>query len=814
MTLSCFGNASIGELANARLLTLNNISGLTPFRGGTMIDGGPCVIPGFLPANLPNFILPPIPLFPGIPPFPFFCFIPPFPGIPALSLPAISISIPPIPFLPPIPLPIPGFSLPLLPSLPLFNLGSLNFICGLLNIELPVLDPFAFLRGAFGQLNALITSFNDFLKFCEENQEAIANTQVPPFNFPSIPEPALIVPNPNQLSIDQPLSSVADRLGGLNVNEPIETGDPFNTIAAPPSLSQTTPSLSAFNSAWNSITISDTDTAEQWAYYLASKGLIPPEPTVIGKLAGLLNPNLLATEITPEDLFSLIVENNIPSLEGFIGFTVLDLEDLLTRARNCRDLANLMVEACLILDDSTIKQMVCDALRGIDFNRTSALTIASILNAYGVPYGCIQGNSLSRIKPEDIARAFYVKSITLPFTPQKILRNLLSTGVVSNLGTNSAQALAQLTPLPEILTPKTLSDALLNILPGPGIDSLKAACIASIRGTSSPRAILEMDKARADALLQSVRRLSRTTLVETLINTTFEQFRRKVIDVGVPIVFPLSVFELIPILSVAFDEDDQVWQELLAPFDIPTLFYNFKELYNFINIISVISSSEREAQQAITTCSSIKENDFSFNRLTSSINSALNRFNIQLPSSLIINRNIANALQIELGYNTINTLNVLGSETMSTIEELGFYLLATGALSAGNNIIDIIEDRILRLDIQPGVSIKVNISSPTNVVSDISQDSLNIIINTKTFTSAGIIEKKHVVIENGSPTSGSTVLFQLNDITQTFEIGILRINGFIPGLEVITSIDVRAEFSTVVRSQLEQIPQYLINIKF
>lgn len=815
MVLSCFGNASGGELTSGKTLTLNNITGSFPLKGGGIVKGGPCTIPGFQPPNLPNFTIPPIPIFPGIPPFPTLCFLPPFPGLPALSLPPISISLPPLPFIPPIPLPIPGFALPFLPLLPSFDLGSLDFLCGLISIDLPVLDPFAFLNAILSKLNALISALNDFLKFCQENTEVIANTQVPDINFPTSPSPALITPNPSSISTELSLA------GGLGILEPIEVGDPTSTAAAAPSTSQESVDAEAFAVAFNGANFAENDTADQLAFILAAACVIAPDPTVINQVAGLLSATQLAIDVDPTELYQLLLDNNIPGCDGFIGFTAIAIEDAVggvsptggINAANAKDLIDKLVAAGLLANDSRIQEVAFDVLKGLDLTKASTLSAAILLNSSSIPFGR-DGRSLARIKPIDISRAFFIKSTTLSFTPSKIVNVLVRTGVIGNVGNNISQALTQLTPLPTILTPDTIGVALAGILAGPGIDSLKAACIASVRGTSSPQALLEMDQARSKALLQSVRSLKNTTLIDELLTLTYEQFRRKLLDSGFPIMFPTSLFELIPLLSVVFEADDQVWYDFLGQFDVPSLFFDLNSLFAFIKAAAITVSSEQAALTAIKTCSTVQESDFNFDRLVTTIGNVLIKFGISLPSNQASNRDIANAIQIELGFNSINILNALGSDSMTTLDELTFRLLATGVLVQQGNILDLVDQRSIPLDAQPSLSVYGFVQSPTGVVSDIDLSSLQFTIKTKQFTTGGVVDQEYRIIENGNPTTGATVIIQVNDITQTLEIVVLRINGFVPTFEAISTVNIQAYFSTILRPEPELIPAYLISVQF
>jgi hypothetical protein len=96
------------------------------------------------------------------------------------------VPLPSIPYLPPLSLPIPGIVIPTLPTLPKFDLGSLEFLCGLIRIDLPVLDPFAGLNDLVNKLNASISALNQFLNFCNENANVINATEIPPEDSPSI----------------------------------------------------------------------------------------------------------------------------------------------------------------------------------------------------------------------------------------------------------------------------------------------------------------------------------------------------------------------------------------------------------------------------------------------------------------------------------------------------------------------------------------------------------------------------------------------------------------------------------------------------
>ena len=67
-------------------------------------------------------------------------------------------------------------------------------------------------------------------------------------------------------------------------------------------------------------------------------------------------------------------------------------------------------------------------------------------------------------------------------------------------------------------------------------------------------------------------------------------------------------------------------------------------------------------------------------------------------------------------------------------------------------------------------------------------------------------------MEDGVPTTGTTVTVVLNDFSQVLEITVIRISGFNENLEVIEKIEVLAEFITALSLQSQSIPDNLINI--
>lgn len=792
---SCFGNFSMGELGNTKNLTLNNLKSLGPVKF-QKIDGGKCAIPGFAPPQLPNFVIPPLPLFGGIPPFPLLCFLPPFPGIPALSLPAISIPLPPIPFLPPIPLPIPGFALPFLPLLPSFDLGSLDFLCGLININLPVLDPFASLNKLLTKLNGLIAALNDFLNFCKQNAETINATQTPPDTPPSIAAP-LVSSTPSIVSKSKGISTP-------NVT------DGESVVQTNSKDAQATPKISFSN-----IKSFPTDPAVDMAIYLANEGIIPPEPSIINQVATLLAPFGTIGNLTEQGVQQVLQDNNIPSATGFIGFQTLDVESCLELATdaqgniNCKKFLDCLISRGLLSNNANVKSkafsVVCKILPA------SGLEVAIALNSQGVPFGNPATN-LNRITAEDISRAFFIRRTTSPLTAKKITDVLVATGILSTADQNVQQAQIDLSPLPIPLIPTTIAAALSNVNPGPSSGSLKAVCIAATRGVL-PQTLLDIDKARSDALLQSVTRVSKTSFVQVLSKITLVEFRSYFSDIPFP--FPFSIYDIVPILAVKFNIDDAALTDLLANFKIPSIFEDIESLFSFVSFVAQTSSSQQQALNAITSCNTIKEGDFDFNQFVSAVSFSLRKYSIVLPSSTAINMNIANALQTENNFDYVNTLAVLGDQKMTTSEELTFLLLATGIIfdslgGAKSNI----SSSILGLGTTGALTnpIRIDIRSPTRIANDIIQSSVNVTLSIKKIGSSGIVSSLNIIIQNGVTSSGTTAIINLNDFSQVLEIIVTRISGFDESQDAIEKVLVQASYSTALSTTPLSIPQSLIQI--
>lgn len=801
--ISCFGHYSMGELGNIKNLTLNILKNphVLKFQ---KIDAGKCAIPGFIPPALPNFAIPPIPLFGGLPAFPLLCFLPPFPGIPGLSLPGISIPIPPIPFLPPIPLPIPGFALPLLPLLPFFDLGSLSFLCGLINIKLPIFDPFAGLNKLLGNVNGLINALNDFLNFCKENAQAIADTQIPPEVGPSVEPPS------------GPINSGPSPFvgsSGLGINVPsISDGDPSTQSKI--NKKQKTPKVSLAN-----IKASPNDDAASLAIALANDGIIPPEPSIINRVANLLAPFGKVGNLTDKLIEQILKDNNIPSTDGFLGFTSLEMEQCLETSLTIKNLIQCMIDNCYLSPNQNVVAAAFKVLSGLLTGRAlasvSGLEAAAALNSNGVPYGCKDATNMLKITADDIARAFFIKKTTVPLTSAKITEVLSKTGILDTAGKNVSQAQTALTPLPEIITPVSLAAALTNSIAGPASGSLKATCIAATRGIT-PQTLLDIDKARAESILESVSKFKTTPLVQVLAKMTAKEFERFFSDIPFP--FPLSIFDVIPLLAIKFEVDDAALRELLTSFKVPGQFSDISALFNFISFVAQTISSQQSALQAIKSCESTKEGDFSFETYMNSIETTLKKYSIALPSNLSKNNLIANALKIENSFSFSETLKVLGDAQIETVEQLTFLLLATGIITESLNQANKNALSALEADLAEGASgslsnpIRISIQSPTKIAADIDTSSINVTLLTKKPTAAGITDVEHLVIQEGIPTAGSTAFIRLDDFSQVLEIVILRISGYNESIEANQKIIVDVKFSTAFSSKPIQIPDHLIFI--
>lgn len=812
--ISCFGNFSMGELGNAKNLTINNLKALGPLKFEKLDAGGfPCVIPGFQPPTLPNFVIPSFPLFGGIPPFPLFCFLPPFPGIPALSLPGISIPIPPLPFIPPIPLPLPGFTIPSLPLLPSFDLGSLNFVCGLINIDLPILDPFAFLNDLANQLNGLISAVNNWLDFCKTNAEAINATQIPPSVTSSSGNP-IIDPQPRG-----DLTGPSTNSGFLNIPTIVDGEGSQQT--------QTTASEQPATISFDNLNLDPKANAADLAFLLANDGQIPAIPNIINDLSQLLSGYDTIGDLTEDLVQSIVNQNNIPSADSFVGFDPNTLDNLLEQANTPQELCDLLVANQLICDFATVKKQVLEILNSVidqagyqtglptspDPSVTalaglSGLELAIALNSSGVPFGC-PGTTVLKLTADDISRSFFIKSTTDPLTAEKITEVLVKVGALESSSENISLTNRLLNPLPEILTPQSLEEALRESVVGPSVGSLKAKCLAATRGIT-PTSLPEINMARQSALLQASRSFNGTTFIEKLAEVRLVDFERIFFGSGLP--FPISIYDLIPILSIEFNIDDKAFVDLFTSFSVPNQFTSVEELYNFLTFVVQTISSEQSVSDTIKSCASIREGDFVFDSFVQSVSITLNKHSIEFPTNEQINIQIANALAVENNFSFTAVRDLLQDKQLENTEQLTFLLLATGQVRS-SIINSQTEDAQVVLSASNNLSnpVKVLIKSPTNLVSDIDLTSINIAIDTRQSTARGIISNSRQVLIQGQSSSGSTVIITTNDFTQTLEITILRIGGFIEGLEAIDDVVVYAEYSTAV-TQPEQIRQNLINI--
>jgi len=809
--ISCFGNFSMGELGSLKNLNLNANKFLSSF-SFPKLGADRCTIPGFTPPNLPSIAIPPFPIFGGIPAFDLFCGLPPFPGIPALSLPAIGIPLPPIPFLPPIPLPIIGFSLPKLPTLPKFDLGSLNFLCGLIKIKLPILDPFAQLNSLIGRLNAFIDALSKFLNFCKANAETINTTQSPPVVEASL-APAAPLKDP------EPKSQKTS--GGISVPNLTNSGQ--KTVAKTKT-KQKSPKVKL-----KDITAISTELASNLALYLANLGVFPPEASLINKVAGLFAPYGTIGELTEEEITKILEENNIPSNEDYIGFKSIDLEDSLATingtssstntngstsgptSANLNELLNNLTKKGLLGDNTSIKSAAYQALSGIDLNSTSGIELAIALNSNGIPYGSVPTN-LYRITAEDIARAFYLQATVLPLSAKGITNTLKKVGVIEDTKTNLEKSLASLLVLPAIITPASLEKALFDVNAGPSAGSLKAMCIARTEGIN-PQSLVEIELARADTLLQSVSTFQNTTFLKVLQGTSLQKFTQLMSQFDIP--FPSSLYEIIPLLAIAFDVDDYVLIELFANFKTNSIIENIGQLFNFLAFVVESISSQQAALSAIKNCKEVKEDGFSFRQFSNSIQVTLSKYSIKLPSSEEINKQIANALRIEYSYDYFNVLKILQDTIILSIDQLAFLLLASGiVISTSNKQLQLKIEKFISTDSQVLQNpISITLSSPTKLVGDIDALSITITLTTSKSEFGSIKEIKRVVLQDGLSYSGSTVFVTVNDYSQTIEIVIIKVDGFDISQESITKIEVEAYYKTLMSTSAQLIPNYLISIK-
>jgi hypothetical protein len=461
------------------------------------------------------------------------------------------------------------------------------------------------------------------------------------------------------------------------------------------------------------------------------------------------------------------------------------------------------------MDNINVRKKVFDVLTGLSLEEISGLEVAIALNGSGVPFGD-PGLNLLHITRDDISRAFFLRNATDPLTTEKILSVLVKTGVIDTSGNNVSLAYSALSPLPDSLTPTSLADALSKVLPGPSVGSLKAMCIAATRGIT-PNSLVDINIARQEALLQSVKDFEGTSFVQKLAKMDMAHFQRIFADI--PFTFPMSIYDLIPILAIEFEVDDKVWLELFASFVIPRHFVDLTSMFGFLSIVAQTISSKQSVVQTIKNCASIKQGDFVFDQVADSIGLTLKRFNIVLPSNEAINKQIANALKVAKNYNYADVLRVLGDKEIQTTEELTFLLLATGLMVASTQTSSTTDTTGAPLDASLSNIIQLGIRSPTRLGSDIIQNSLTIKVLTRQSTSSGIKSTERIVVQDGIVSNNSTVTITLNDFTQTLEISILRIGGFIEGLEAIDKIEVYAEYSTAFSTKPHPIPLNLISIK-
>ena len=781
----------MGQLGDIKNLTLNNLKSLGPLHF-TKLDAGKCSIPGFVPPNLPSLALPPIPVFAGIPAFNLFCLLPPFPGLPALSLPSVSIPIPPIPFVPPIPIPIPGFALPTLPLLPAIDLGSLNFLCGLLNIRLPVLDIFGGLNQLLSKLNSLINALNDFLNFCKTNAEVINATEVPPDNNNTI----AAVPTVNQTP------STGLTTGGLKVPQPTQTNQlALNGIATSQTIAK--PDLSKLKFTCD-------EPASNLALYLANDGQIPADPSIINKVAqSITSLNTPICDITNDQLAALFKSNKITSPAGFVGFKNQDIPE---DATDTTDLLNKLVAKKKL--DKNFKKTAFDAIKSLSIPATSTFEIALQLNNSGVPFG-IPPTNLQIVTADDIARAFYIKQTIAPLDATKIITTLAGTGTIDMSGDNVALAIQNLTPLPSPLDPYTIANAIRNVVAGPSAPSLKAMCIAASRGINA-QTTPDIIRAKQNTLLELAGALNSSSFVKYFTNSTFQDFERVFKQFNVP--FPLSLYEAIPLLAIYFQVDDRVLEELFTSFNISNTFNSLGDLFNFLVFAAHTVSSQNAVIQAITNCEQVKQGDFSFTALVNNIQITLRKYGLSEPFNSSQHRNIANALALELSFNYNNTMSVFDKQSFSTLYELSFLVLATGLFT--NSIRSKLGTTQTATSTISGLvgylknPIEISIHSPTGVIADIIVASINISMTTIQNFSLGVSSKTRELIQNGSPSNGVAITTTSDDFLQTIKIIINRIADFDVASEAIETIDVEALYSTIVSTSTQQVPMHLIQISF
>lgn len=781
----------MGELGDLKNLNLNAEDFLKSF-SLAKLDFGKCVIPGFNPPTLPEFTIPPLPLFGGIPPFPLFCGLPPFPGIPALSLPGISIPIPPIPFLPPIPLPIPLFSLPLLPRLPRFDLGSISFLCGLINIDLPILDPFAELNRFINQLNGFINAFNSFLNFCRRNAETINATEV-------IAEPPPSIDSFPPLTSEQtPLGSSARRENGLgSVPKPVTKE---STKTSRQSTKQTSPKIDL-----TKLNFRCDEPATNLAQYLANAGAIVPEQT--NKVSRLLSRYSSPCELTSGALEQLLLENNISSKDGFIGFSCAEL-DILLPVKNSKELIDKMIAAKILCTNKNVVAAAFKLLSKLNLASISCLELASSLNSGGIPYGELCTN-LVRLTSEDLARAFFISPTTAPLTPEKIVAVLKRTAVIDSLNNNPTLAVESLSPLPEPLDPTTLANRLIEVNVGPAVGTLKGMCIAFNQGLNI-NSLVEINLAKSENLLEATRALQGSSLLVKLQRLTKTKLE-KIID-NYQLVLPLSIYEIIPILSIEFEVDDKAFFDLFALFKISGTFEDVEELFRFFEFIATTLSSSTATLGAIKTCERLKEGDFVFSNWSESIARALRKYQIVDFSE---KEKIANALRLELKLDYKKTLEVLNSKTATTNDELAFLLLACGVLRYSQNQLD--SESYENLSSESSRVVGFNpigfaLSSPTGRIADILEGTIEIVLNTRTTTLQGTREIQRIVVEDGIAKTGTSIAIFRDDFQQILNIKLLGVASFDGTREGIESIVLNAKYLPSLGSQPRSIPPQFIRI--
>lgn len=771
----------MGELGDVKNLNLNAASFLSSIRF-QRVDGGRCTIPGFAPSNLPTFTIPPIPIFSGIPSFSLFCGLPPFPGIPGLSLPGISIPIPPIPFIPPIPIPIPGFALPSLPILPKFDLGSINFLCGLVQIKLPVLDPFAELNNLIAKTNSFINSLNSFLNFCKQNTETITATQVPPIITPS-------------LAPSKPLQDKKQNgktTGGIAV--PNVTNRQAQSSVSSKS-KQPTAKVSLKN-----IKMIPGEPSSNLALYLANAGMIPAEGSIINQVGQLFAS--AGNNLTEDQVNQILADNNIPSVDGFVGFSSADMDLLLSLTTNLRKFIELLIQYGFLCDNPSVIEAAFEVLSKINLATATGLDVASALNSAGIPFGPVCTNLL-RITKEDISRAFYLEHISMPFTKENIVGVLKKTGCIDDTRSNLQKALDDLDPLPELITPESLESALIEINPGPAIGSIKAMCFAKSQGLTQI-SLPQIEQARQEALLSSISAFKNSLFVSTLQSMSLKDFQSLVDDLNVP--FPSTIIEMIPLLSIAFNVDDKQLTELLISIKASSILTSTQDLYNLLIYAAQIISSQQALSMAIKSCKDLKEDGFSFEQLTNSVKITLNKYQITLPTSEESNKQMANAFKIDHGFNYSTMTASFGDTEFESYEQIAFVLLSTGSLISTSSA------TIASTDVLQN-PVNITIYSPTKVISDVDLDTLNISVDILSNKFGTIKTTKQPIVVDGKLLSNNTATIVVNDFSQSIEITIVKIGNFDLTTDAISDIKVDISYKTIMSTTTHFVPNYLILVK-